>query len=455
MKYSLVTSTAVALALLGSGAIANAADVMTPTGKMAMMGIDASKLIGRSVLAPTNDTVGTIEAVLTDRTGTVRYVLVGAGGYLGAGERYVAVSWDALSFTLGSDKIVVNASKDQLAAFPAHRFGDPTRRGKVYVYDDDLPTNPYLAEATRPLVAAPQLATTVNAVDTQKLIGLDIKNSSNDTIGEINGVLIDRGGEVKFVVVGVGGFLGIGERQVALPWSALTVTDNGAKAMANFTKDQLKALPEYKYADARRRGTVYSYEDDLRTNAYLADPLRPATVANTVDTQKLVGRNIKNRGGETVGEIDGVLIDRDGGVRYVVVGVGGFLGMGEKQVALPWDILTVAANGETVTANLAKDTLEDLPDYKYASTTRRGTVYSYEDELKTNAYLANYDTRFAPLPGANSFTEGQARARIEAGGFTAVSGLRKDEHSIWRGTAMKDGRTVNVALDYKGNLVVQ
>lgn len=59
----------------------------------------------------------------------------------------------------------------------------------------------------------------------------------------------------------------------------------------------------------------------------------------------------------------------------------------------------------------------------------------------------------APLAGANSFTESQAKARIEANGFTNVSGLRKDEGSIWRGSAMKDGKSVSVALDYQGNIV--
>jgi hypothetical protein len=59
----------------------------------------------------------------------------------------------------------------------------------------------------------------------------------------------------------------------------------------------------------------------------------------------------------------------------------------------------------------------------------------------------------APVAGANSFTESQARARIEANGFTNVSGLKKDDQSIWRGQAMKDGKTVAVAVDYQGNIV--
>jgi len=59
----------------------------------------------------------------------------------------------------------------------------------------------------------------------------------------------------------------------------------------------------------------------------------------------------------------------------------------------------------------------------------------------------------APLSGANSFTEAQAKDRILAAGFSGVSALTKDENGIWRGTATAAGKSVNVAVDYKGNVV--
>ena len=57
--------------------------------------------------------------------------------------------------------------------------------------------------------------------------------------------------------------------------------------------------------------------------------------------------------------------------------------------------------------------------------------------------------------GANSFTEGQAKSRIESAGLTQVSDLRKDDNGIWRGKAMKGGKSVEVGFDYKGNLSAQ
>jgi putative membrane protein len=56
------------------------------------------------------------------------------------------------------------------------------------------------------------------------------------------------------------------------------------------------------------------------------------------------------------------------------------------------------------------------------------------------------------VSGANSFTEAQAQDRMEKAGFTEVKGLTKDGQGIWRGTAMKSGKQVNVALDFQGNI---
>ena len=61
----------------------------------------------------------------------------------------------------------------------------------------------------------------------------------------------------------------------------------------------------------------------------------------------------------------------------------------------------------------------------------------------------------APAAGANSFTEGQAKSRIEANGFSQVSDLKKDDAGVWRGKARKDGKTMNVTLDFQGNVVSQ
>ena len=118
-----------------------------------------------------------------------------------------------------------------------------------------------------------------------KLTGLNVYNGNNQKIGDINELIVDHDGKIDAVIIGVGGFLGMGEHDVAVPFGELkwfpraadqaTATnakvpaDRGAPAttgtsrdrtasnlsrdypdhaMLNLTKDQLKAAPEFKYA---------------------------------------------------------------------------------------------------------------------------------------------------------------------------------------------------------------
>lgn len=60
----------------------------------------------------------------------------------------------------------------------------------------------------------------------------------------------------------------------------------------------------------------------------------------------------------------------------------------------------------------------------------------------------------APVAGKNSFTEAQAKSRIEEAGYTDVSGLKLDDQGIWRAMGSKDGKHGNVALDFQGNIVM-
>jgi hypothetical protein len=93
-----------------------------------------------------------------------------------------------------------------------------------------------------------------------KLVGHNVKNAANETIGEINELILDKDGRVVAVVVGVGGFLGIGQREVALDYKSLNIkydpnamTDAGATTVVvNATKESLKNAPAWTW---NREGT--------------------------------------------------------------------------------------------------------------------------------------------------------------------------------------------------------
>ena len=241
--------------------------------------------------------------------------------------------------------------------------------------------------STPPAASAPAVKSmpsqAANA-DTRKLIGRNIQNAQNETIGEIKSVFIGKDGKVDSVMVGVGGFLGMGEREVRLNWSELNVSQNGEKVTANLTKDQLKAKPEYKYSDTAYRGQVFNdagvwKNDGTRAEMTTRSSTNPQTAANTparsggdfnadgnVSGNALIGADVKNQANETVGEIEEVFVGTDGAIKTVVVSVGGFLGVGTKNVAVKWSDIMVERDGKDlrVKTNWTKDSLKAMPDYK-------------------------------------------------------------------------------------------
>jgi hypothetical protein len=77
----------------------------------------------------------------------------------------------------------------------------------------------------------------------------------------------------------------------------------------------------------------------------------------------------------------------------------------------------------------------------------------FMENCKRDVFKTATNDPGAPLKGANSFTESQARDRALARGYTDVSALKKDDTGIWRGTATMEGEQVAIAIDYKGNVV--
>jgi sporulation protein YlmC with PRC-barrel domain len=80
-----------------------------------------------------------------------------------------------------------------------------------------------------------------------KVIGASVVNEANDTVGKVDDVIIGEDGKTPFVVLAVGGFLGMGDKLVVLPYEQLKATE-GKLILPGATKDALKALAEFKYA---------------------------------------------------------------------------------------------------------------------------------------------------------------------------------------------------------------
>jgi hypothetical protein len=82
----------------------------------------------------------------------------------------------------------------------------------------------------------------------KNLIGAKVTGPTNETVGSINDLLVEKDGKITAAVIGVGGFLGIGQKNVAVPFNSLQLArdaDNNDKVAMPFTKDELKQAPDF------------------------------------------------------------------------------------------------------------------------------------------------------------------------------------------------------------------
>lgn len=224
----------------------------------------------------------------------------------------------------------------------------------------------------------------------------EVADASTDwtDVGEVNNVLFSRDGQVDGILVDVGGFLGIGERTVAVDMSALRlVTDSDTPGdyfvVFQSTRAALEAAPEYDFpetvasASVAPAGSTTSSVGTAMNNAATAASGAVAGAAATVSgwmnptegyarverasvtADRLDGANVYDANNVSVGKISKLTVSPQGQVERAVVDVGGFLGIGAKPVALDFSQLDVhkQVDGETlrVYVNMTKEQLEALP----------------------------------------------------------------------------------------------
>ena len=92
-----------------------------------------------------------------------------------------------------------------------------------------------------------------DAIPASRVIGTSVYNTAGESIGTIEDVMLDKTSNgIMFAVIGFGGFLGIGEKYHAIPWSLLDYDPNQGGYVVPFTKDQLKGAPAYSIDELTR-----------------------------------------------------------------------------------------------------------------------------------------------------------------------------------------------------------
>lgn len=251
-------------------------------------------------------------------------------------------------------------------------------------------TSPFRADADPMTVAASdfigmRVYASEAAIEAEEYAGLQ---DGWEDIGEINDVIIARDGSVEAVLVDIGGFLGIGERQVAVDMKAVRFVSDSATAedaddfflVLNANRAVLEGAPVY--------GMAPGMTDDTATDQAMTDtetmatetmaPAATATAADAADApatiavaeltaEELQGAPVYDADNTWIGEVSELVLTPEGQVSEAVIDVGGFLGIGAKPVALDMESVTIAREAGSddlrLTVAMTKAELEAMPEH--------------------------------------------------------------------------------------------
>lgn len=287
------------------------------------------------------------------------------------------------------------------------------------------------AEPTAPIVPTEQVAPQVIHAEghlASNIIGETVYSGTGDdaqNIGNVSDIVLSPEGEAEAVIIGVGGFLGLGKKAVAIEYDLVNWSerDGSRYLVVETTREALEALPTFDVAAYRpmpadaqigntkpasgqeigaattpdavapMNNSAQAPADDMAndmasdTTASQAMPETNATpgINATDDTQtsaidrsgmsevpatdlsadNLIGTTVYGMNDENVGSIADVILTTDGQVDAVTLDVGGFLGIGAKEVALDLDNLAFMSDGDDMYlyTSLTKDQLEAQPEY--------------------------------------------------------------------------------------------
>ena len=293
---------------------------------------------------------------------------------------------------------------------PEPRFGKRLTALAIATLMALLSTGPQAAQAAAEKTSPPP-ADTAAAGEVKKgpvlagyrgLVGREIRNQANETIGEIDNVIVDLDGDIIQAVVSVGGVWGIGDETVIVPLERFQLTQKRSYVFYNGTEEELRAYPAYRgFAD---RGPVgrYPYRryfpphrvgpgdtyyrdfgqrdfrayygqgrmplyDEHRPRQRRENRMRTKTDAGAVaggrsrrTASELIGRDVSMATGETIGSIDDLIVDSQGRVKLVIAVSDAIADGGKKILA---DLQDVQQDAEGLLYDISQKELEREPAY--------------------------------------------------------------------------------------------
>lgn len=223
--------------------------------------------------------------------------------------------------------------------------------------------------------------------------GMTIQNEAGKDLGAVRDLVIDTDrGQVKYVAVSYGGFLGLGSKLYAVPFQAFkfqaSVQGSDDVLLLNLDEEMLRKAPSFdsdnwpnmaseafttaidKHYGERDRGLniqagPVGINVDVDRKAPAEQPSSPNAVYRAAD---LIGMTVVNEADEKVGKINDLMIDTsNGSVRYAAMSVGGLAGIGDSLYAVAWNSFRMKHDADDdvseLVLNIDPETLEDVKGF--------------------------------------------------------------------------------------------
>lgn len=179
-------------------------------------------------------------------------------------------------------------------------------------------------------------------MSSNKMIGNSVYNSRNESLGDINSLVVSKKGDIHFVIVGRGGVAGIAETEAVIPWDAFNCE-------CKWVDGEMHCKPRVDMSTARFKKSPTLKTDDydelydagwLKKNAefYSAEaPKKAPKKGELVCVHEITDKAILGSDRKEVGHLDAVIVEAPSGkARFGVIGRGGLVGVGETYVAVPF-----------------------------------------------------------------------------------------------------------------------
>ena len=214
----------------------------------------ASKVNGMDVLNADHKNLGDIQDVVLDQeSGRIAYAVLSFGGFLGIGDKLFAVPWGALKPTTDKKAFTLDIPKERLEKAPGFdKKNWPDLANRQWGADIHTYYNVPPYWEVRGGVVAPDVEKAPHGMlmRTSKVIGMDVHNPANQSLGDVKDLVLDQDpGVVAYAVLSFGGFLGLGDKLFALPWPALKLDADRKKFTLDVPKERLEKAPGFDQKD--------------------------------------------------------------------------------------------------------------------------------------------------------------------------------------------------------------